>query len=353
MKIVILGDAHFGARGDSIHFHESFRKFYENAFFPYLIEHDINKVIQLGDIFERRKYVNFLTLQECRDYFFNEIDRLGIELHIPIGNHDTYYKSTNSLNSPALLLNEYSTIKSYSDPTSVNFDGLDVAMIPWICADNYDDTIKFLDDTKANVVMGHLELSGFAMYKGSVVNHGMDSSIFNKFDLVCSGHFHHKSTKGNIHYLGTPYEITWSDYDDPRGFHVLDTETLELTFIENPYKMFYRLDYDDTDKTLEEVLNIDFEKYRGTYLKLNVIKKNDPYWYELFINKLDEFGIIDIQIIEEEILLEALSDEDLENPEDTLSVLKKSVETIELKNVTNIQLENFLTDLYYEAKELE
>ena len=30
MKLCILGDTHFGARGDSVDFHNFFEKFYEN-----------------------------------------------------------------------------------------------------------------------------------------------------------------------------------------------------------------------------------------------------------------------------------------------------------------------------------
>ena len=60
MKLVILGDTHFGARGDSLDFHKFFQKFYDEVFFPYLLENDIKIVIQLGDLFDRRKFINFL-----------------------------------------------------------------------------------------------------------------------------------------------------------------------------------------------------------------------------------------------------------------------------------------------------
>ena len=58
-KFVILGDTHFGARNDSRKFHDYFEKFYKNTFFPYLEEHGITEIIQLGDLFDRRKFINY------------------------------------------------------------------------------------------------------------------------------------------------------------------------------------------------------------------------------------------------------------------------------------------------------
>jgi hypothetical protein len=93
------------------------------------------------------------------------------------------------------------------------------------------------------VAFAHLELSGFEASKGQVLKHGMDRDLFKRFKMVMSGHYHHRSTDGHIHYLGNPYEITWADYDDPRGFHVFDTNTHELEFIQNPFKMHHKLEY--------------------------------------------------------------------------------------------------------------
>ena len=69
MKICLLGDTHFGMRGDSLEFHKYIKKFYDNIFFPYLIENKIDTVFQLGDLFDRRKFINFNSLYLCRKYF--------------------------------------------------------------------------------------------------------------------------------------------------------------------------------------------------------------------------------------------------------------------------------------------
>ena len=60
-----------------------------------------------------------------------------------------------------------------------------------------------------------------------------------------SGHFHHKSDDGQIYYLGPPYQIYWNDFDDPKGFHIFDTDTRELERIVNPYTLFSKIFYDD------------------------------------------------------------------------------------------------------------
>ena len=58
MKIALITDTHFGARNDSLLFLDFFRKFYENIFFPTLKERGIKEIIHLGDVVDRRKFIN-------------------------------------------------------------------------------------------------------------------------------------------------------------------------------------------------------------------------------------------------------------------------------------------------------
>ena len=87
-KIVLLTDTHFGARNDSAIFREYFFKFYNELFFPFLEDNNIKTVVHLGDIVDRRKYINFNTLKSFRDDFVFRLGRMGIDTHIIIGNHD-------------------------------------------------------------------------------------------------------------------------------------------------------------------------------------------------------------------------------------------------------------------------
>ena len=136
----------------------------------------------------------------------------------------------------------------------INLGGTDLCLIPWINNSNYTSSLQHIKSTRAQIALGHLEVQGFHMNKEMISDHGLQKKVFEGFDMVLSGHYHTKSSQENIHYLGTQYEITWSDYNDPKGFHILDLKTRELQRIVNPYKMFHKIWYNDKNKTLENRL---------------------------------------------------------------------------------------------------
>jgi DNA repair exonuclease SbcCD nuclease subunit len=214
--------------------------------------------------------------------------------------------------------------------------------------------MEFINNTQSQILFGHLELAGFEMYKGAVNDHGFSASLFDKFDVVCSGHFHHKSTRGNINYLGAPYEMSWSDYDDPRGFHIFDTDTRELTFVQNPYRMFQKWFYDDTKwPNFDWINGFDFDAVKGNYVKVIVKNKNNPFWFDTYIDRLEKAGALDIQVVEDNLNLQLEDDSDIVNEaEDTLTILTKVVDQWDTP-VDKKRLYNFLTTLYSEALSVE
>lgn len=355
MKIALITDTHYGVRNDSKVFAEFQNKFFNTIFLPYLKEHNITKVLHLGDLMDRRKYVNYVTLKNVRDNFIQPILNEGIQLHVVVGNHDTYYKNTNSVNS----LNELfagvapTALNIYWDkPVELDFDGCKILFCPWICEDNFDVSMKAIETTDARVLMGHFEIEGFEMYRGSVCEHGQKADLFSKFDLVCSGHFHHKSTHKNISYLGSPYEMTWSDYGDERGFHIFDTETREIEFIRNPYSIFHKIKYSDEDMTIEDISNLDTSQLTGTYIKVIVHNKTNPYLFDLFIDRLQQAGASDIKVIDDHLNLELTEDESLvDEAQDTMTILTKYIDTIEFRGDRK-RVEYFLRELYQEAVNL-
>lgn len=353
MKVAIITDVHWGARGDSPLFIDYYKKFYDNVFFPYLQKHEIKTVLMLGDTFDRRKYVNFVTLKKAKEIYFDRLSSDGIKTYILVGNHDTSFKNTNEVNSVDLLLSEYHNIEVIDKPKTLHFHTRSVCMIPWICADNYDECLEEIKNTSADVCCGHFEISGFAMYRGMPCEEGLDRGLFRKFYHTFSGHYHHKSSADDIFYLGNPYELTWQDYGDDRGFHIFDMDSSDLTFIKNPFKMFYKLKYDDKEESITEVTNKDLTSYTNTYVKVVVVNKTNPYLFDRFMEKLYAVNPADVTIVEDFTdLTEGVDDDILDQAEDTLTILNKYVDGI-TDDISTDKLKSLMRELYVEALNTE
>ena len=354
MKVAIITDQHFGARNDSIQFLDYYEKFYKDTFFPALRDNNICTVLILGDTFDRRKYINFYSLQRAKKMFFEPLFDMGVDIHILAGNHDTYFKNTNDVNSIDLLLGEYGNFNVIDQPTEIYVGPHKICMIPWICTENYNDSIRTLKETDAEFCMGHFEIAGFAMYRGMKSEEGLDRGYFRKFDYTFSGHYHHKSNEDGIYYLGNPYELTWQDYNDPRGFHIFDLNSRELEFIQNPNRMFHRITYDDKTESITEITQRDLSGYKDTYVKVVVINKTNPYLFDRFMERLYEVNPIDITIVEDFTdLTENIEDDMIDQAEDTLTILNKYVDTITEESIDNGKLKTILRELYVEALNTE
>ena len=349
MKICILGDCHLGARGDSLDFHKYFKRFYDEVLFPYLNANDIKSIFQMGDLFDRRKFINFNTLHLCREYFFDRCQILGIKVYTLLGNHDITFKNTLEINSTGLLLNEYENIEYYDSFETVEFDGVKIDVVPWICDDNKQEIFNQMKQSTAQICFGHFEIAGFEMEKGMICDHGLDKKILSKYDIVLSGHFHHKSTNDNITYVGTPYEMTWSDHNDQKGFHIFDTNTREMTFVKNPFTMFNKLIYDDGQTDFEHWKNYDFESLKDSYVKVIVMNKQNPYLFDTVIDSLYKVGVADLSIVED--FSDTLIDDDsdiVNQAEDTITILSKHIDNLTL-DVEPEKLKTLMRELYIEA----
>lgn len=353
MKIAIVTDIHIGARGDSRIFADFQRKFFLEVFFPYLDEHGITTVFDLGDTFDRRKYVNYLSLKRGREFLFDEIAKRNIDFHALIGNHDTYYTNTNDVNSMKLLLQEYPSFKLYEDKAEhLQLGSTKFLMLPWISKENAEYNLDMVANSDANVVMGHLEMKGFEMMKGSVCSHGLDLKLFKNFENVYSGHFHHPSRYQNLEYLGAPYEMTWSDYGGSRGFHVFDTETREMIKVENPHRMFHKIDYDDEDMTIEEIASLDTSMLKDTYIKVIIKNRTNAYLYDLFMSKLNDEGAADVKAIDDALNLESSGVEEiLDETKDTKEILHNYIDSLET-SIDKGKIKSMVDDLYVEALSL-
>jgi DNA repair exonuclease SbcCD nuclease subunit len=348
VKIALINDTHWSARGDSQLFFDYFMKFFDDVFFPYVKENDIKTIIHAGDLMDRRKFVNFNILNQVRTRFFDKLNEEGIEMHCILGNHDVYYRNTNKVNSIRELFND--DLILYDEPAVVNFDGLDIAMLPWVCKENYEQSIDFIKTAPAPILVGHLELQGYDVMRGVKHDGGMNPKMFDRYEQIFTGHFHCRQEQGNIYYLGTQYDITFSDLNETKGFHIYDTDTREIEFISNPHKMFHAVSYNDEDGPVEAD-HFDCEYLRGAYIKLYVEHKEHPYSFERFMDKLYDCGVAKITIVEELDNSEWTQEEIVDLAQDTVTLINNEVDALEeIKDKE--RMKRLIKDLYMESLSL-
>ena len=351
MRVAIISDTHFGGKNDNISFAQFQAQFYEGIFFPTLKREKITTIIHLGDVFDRRKYSNFNSLKLAKEMFFEPARQYDV--HMLVGNHDCYYKNNNEVNSISLTCAEYDNIKVYQDiPEVATFDGLDILMVPWIASAHYAKSIHKIKSAAAEILMGHLAIMGSEMIPGFYCDHGLERELFKRYERVFSGHFHQQQDDGHIRYLGSPYEMFWNDWNTKKGFHIFDTETREIEFYQNPYKLFKKIYYDDTK---EDITKIDLDEYGGCYVKIVVIQKTDFYTFDRFVERCyNEGNFFELKIVEDfsDLDPDTIADSELEEIEDTMSLLEKYVNEIDSKLLNKKKLNRLLKGLYVEANEV-
>ena len=341
-KVLLITDQHFGVRNDNLHYVERYRKFYTEVVLPKIDEEGITEILNLGDTFDRRKSCNFASLEAAKDMWFRPLQERGIKQTILLGNHDIYYKNTLRVNSPDLLLGEFDNIEIIYSPGERVIGGKLMMLIPWICEENKQACWEAINDTDAKYCMGHFELNGFDPIPGYTMTHGDDPSPFKKFKMVCSGHYHVKSSKSNIRYLGNPCQLYWNDYDQERGFHILNNNG-SLTFHTNPFDTFHKIYYND-DLSLSPV---DIKRLEGMYVKVIVEDKKDQVKFDSIVRRLQAADLADLKIIEDMSYELDDVDDDVEI-EDTLTILEQCVSDFENKE----GIFKILKSLYMEAVEV-
>jgi len=353
MKIALLNDTHFGVRNDSPAFMEYQNKFYDELFFPYLKENNIKHLVHLGDVVDRRKFINFQTAHNFQEKFWKRLYDMRIDTHIILGNHDTYYKNTNDVNAMQQLITTFDGKTEpwiYKSPKEVVLDGLKILFVPWICDDNYDESVNAIQNSTAQVCFGHLEVKGFEMHKGFFNEHGLEKNLFKRFEKVVSGHFHKKSDDGQIYYCGTQYEMTWNDYKCPKGFHLFDTQTRELTRVPNPLRMFRKIYYNDKENNYDK---FDISEYNDTHIKIFVTNKQNSEMFDKLVSRLHtEINAHELTIIDEDSadLTATVREDILDQGEDTLTFLGNYVEQIDTE-LDRGKLKQFINNLYKEVNE--
>ena len=345
MKIGLITDTHYGFKKANKSFHDYFAKFYDNVFFPTLKKNKIKEVVHLGDAFDNRKGIDYWALEWAKTNVYDRFEKMGITVYNIVGNHDAYYKNSNEVNAVDGLLKQYDNIIPISRPKEFCIGGMNSLVLPWICSDNEEETFELIKETKSKVVFGHLELNGFSAYPGHIMTDGLSAKKFEKFDRVFTGHYHTKSDNEKVFYLGNPYQMFWSDVDDTRGFHIFDTDTYDMEYFKNPYNIFERIYYEDSD-----IKQIDSSILKDKIVKIVVRKKTNQLNFDKFLDKIVKSSPLDLKVVE----IVDVDDENVDceeiSAEDTLSILDKYVEEAEF-GLDKTIIKKLLRDVYKEALE--
>ena len=341
MKIAIVTDQHLDGRKGSLPFWNYFQRFYDEIFFPTLEKEGITTVFDLGDTFDNRKSMDFNTLGRIKTNYFERLKKY--EVHMILGNHCTYYKNTNRINSPELLLESYKNIKIYTEPEVIFVGGKEFLMMPWINPENKEECVKMIQKG-GEIMCAHLEVDGFEVTPGMRHEGGFSVGDFKNFDRVWSGHFHHKSQRGNVKYLGNTYQLFWNDYKSPRGFHIYDTETDRLKFYKNPFEIFEKIFYADRTTDYNK-LNV--SSYKDKFIKLIVDEKRDYQMFETLVDRLYNVGAHDVKIVEVLVDADDIDDVNLET-KDTMTLLNEYIDEVDIA-VDKTSLKSVMKSLYIES----
>jgi hypothetical protein len=305
----------------------------------------------LGDFLDRRKFVNFLTLNAVQNGFVKRLEQSGAKMHCILGNHDIFYKNKSEVNSLQELFSDRFVV--HDTPKVLDFDGLPIAMLPWINKENEGDCLDFIRTAPADILCGHLELHGFNVLRNTPFDGGMNADLFKRYSAVYTGHFHCRHSRDNVHYLGCPYQITMNDYGDKKGFHVLDTDTGDLEFIPNPYRLFHKIFYDDVNTPTEDILNLDLKAYKNTFIKIIIKNKSSPSLFDTFIDNIERCEPVDIQVVEDHLNLDIEVEKDIiDEAEDTITILNKFVDSLNTKIDKN-DVKKVMLELYNDALNTE
>lgn len=347
MRYAIVTDTHAGVRNDARAFADYQDRFWIDTFFPICEKNGIKKIKHLGDFFDKRQHLTVKTMENVKNTFCRLLDEYDMTMDLIVGNHDVLYRNTNAANSASNFFHGYPRVNVITTPVKLG----NILMVPWINRENYDDTIKAINETDAEYCAGHFEIAGFEMHRGQVATTGLDVSVFDKFKLTMSGHFHTRSRSGNITYLGNNCEFTWADVNDPRGFHIFDDESGELTHFVNPESMFFRVEY---DKASGDTVWIPYDpvEYKDTFIKVIATGEGSSFELDAWRKGIVEHGPSEIQIIESAVLAEGIDISDYGDhaAKSNLELISEYVSGLETTDILKAEVMKYMSGLYAEAE---
>lgn len=348
-QIAMITDIHFDVRNGSRYFLDKYEQFFDQVFFPTMREKGIKHLLILGDVWEYRTKISSVALHRARQMFYDRLEEEGIEVWIIYGNHDVAFRNTNEVNTVDFLGKMYPNMHVVTSHETINIDGTPINMVSWINNANLDESLEFIAKCPPTILCGHFEINSFEMHKGHLCESGLDKHLFDRFDMVFSGHFHTVSNDGRIFYLSNPFQTNWGDYGLKKGFWTLDLDSREMEHILNPFEVYARIIYNDDI----DIIDFDYEQYRDMIVRVYIqsYAATNRNKLDLFIEKLSFVSYRnELQEIDDTVTID--SDGNIEFVDNRQLIEAYISDFIQNDNLDKQKLMHIFTDMYEEALNL-
>lgn len=344
-KVLILSDLHFGK--STHNFFEKQLSYFEKVVFPYLLENKIENVIQLGDVFDKRRFSDNKILSELGERFFRFFNKNKINLYIVVGNHDTYNRENANYSPLYQYKSRYITVIKNNKLLTVN--NKTFALHSYYCKD-------FLE---ADIGCFHHDFIGYKMNKSTVCDNGVELPK-HEYKKIYSGHYH--GSKDEI-YLNTPYQLGFESFGDKNGFVVLDANSLTEEFIENEYSpRFVKVYYyskdeivilDGNDETICNYENI-IECLGDNFVEFNIEHIDDKMLLDKTLDKMKNIVYTYNNYFKQDNNDDTTvsNDSDIENLKDVNGdILNNYInENMNIKNIDKSKIIDLFKNIYSECK---
>ena len=330
---MLIGDSHL-----SLGFPNSVDKWFKihqeyfKGFLLPLIKKELTSddiIVHLGDLFDNRSVVPINILNYAQN-ILEEMSKV-CPVHIIVGNHDLYTKSTNDVNT-VKLYKYIPNIYVYEEPTEIEFNGKSILMMPWV--EKRKDQIQILKKYSGKkYLFCHSDLSGAKMHLTSVAhknNDKIDVEEFSGYKKVFSGHIHVLQRNKNFTFVGNIFEMDRNDRDNQKGIFIIDTITDTETFIENNISPKYKKVYVRNEEDILSLDNVSTKDFIDLIISNSLLINNRKLRRKLEI-MLETGNFASVEYLDD-ILLEKKIDEKTIVDEVTQEELERGV-------VPSIQLE--------------
>ncbi|MCP4762910.1 MAG: hypothetical protein GY870_14115 [archaeon] len=344
--IALITDTHYGHSSHSKKIFNRQMEFFEKQFFPFIekgTEKKIRHVIHGGDLMHDRDFTNNYIMGQLKTRFFQWFIDNQVHLYLLVGNHDCVFKNRIDVNFQRTNLEEFSDyVHIIDEPKMKTIDTFRIGFCPWLVPGS-----DFLEQTKEmeiDYLVGHFPLNEALMQGRTVSKKGMNVSEFSDFKNVLTGHFHASSLIGNVRYLGSPYQLTWGDYNNDRGFWILDESGINFHPNEvspRHVKIYYQEDDGEISVKIggidEQLIDVDVkevQKFTKNHISKIIVRemKSDKKLTK-FVDSVTNVTLDEVKVVNENALIE---DFDSESFKEELG----DKESVQVTDVVNTYIDN-------------